>query len=132
MPCGEAPHTPFCPPPSQSPRMAVLELLHPRQHGQVLLTTQLPVVATRVPRVERVEPDHVEGLGTEKPPSVLQAGLGWAGRLVWPRPLPTSGGRENLLNFIIWYMYSVGEEVSPPGAQRHGPHHRLTIPAAIL
>lgn len=57
--------TPTAPPSAPVPQgMAVLELLHPGQHGQVLLTAQMPVVAPRVPWVEGVESDHVESLGT--------------------------------------------------------------------
>lgn len=75
--------------------MAVLELLHPRQHGQVLLTTQLPVVATRVPRVEGVESDHVEGLGTEEATQRAPGwtGLGWTFSLAPAPCLPPGGGR---------------------------------------
>lgn len=63
MPCVEAPASPgpLCPEPFT--RMAILEFLHPGQHGQVLLAAQLLVVAARVPWVEGVESDHVEGLG---------------------------------------------------------------------
>ena len=84
------PPSPHPPVPSTQPcaAMAVLELLHPGKHGQVLLTAQLPVVATRVPRVEGVESDHVEGLraeGSHTQPGRArlaersQAKLGWAG-----------------------------------------------------
>lgn len=53
---------PSGPRPSPPTGEAVLELLHPGQHVQVPLAAQLPVVASRVPRVERVKPNHVEGL----------------------------------------------------------------------
>lgn len=53
-----------CPHPS---RGYVLELLHPGQHIQVLLAAQLSVVTTRVPRIEGVESDHVEGLWMPHP-----------------------------------------------------------------
>ena len=111
---------PLLPPLPVSTGLAVLELLHPRQHGQVLCTAQLPVVAPGVPRVEGVEPDHVEGLGTER--GHTQRGPGWAGLSVWPLPPnSTSAGRENLLNFIIWCMYSVRERASPPGPRGAAP-----------
>lgn len=127
----KSPLYPSTPSPSQSPRgMAALELLHPGQHGQVLLAAQLPVITSRVPRVEGVEPDHVEGLGTGgSHAGHAQATAGPGGPACWcgPPTPPTSGGRENLLNFITWYMYSAGERVSPPGAQRDGPHHRPAL-----
>lgn len=59
----------------------LLELLHPRQHIQVPLTAQLPVVTARVPWVEGVESDHIEGLQTT---SVAQAGQP-SGQLSWVR-----------------------------------------------
>lgn len=70
---------PRVPSPASPPTgTSILELLHPGQHGQVLLVAQLLVVAARMPRVEGVEPHDVEGLGQEEPHPTLQAGLGWA------------------------------------------------------
>lgn len=110
--------------------MAALELLHPGQHGQVLLAAQLPVVTSRVPRIEGVEPDHVEGLGTggsHAGHAQGTAGLGGLDRWSGLPTAPTFRGRENLLNFITWYMYSAGERVSLPGTQRDGPHRRPAL-----
>lgn len=111
-----------------------LELLHPGQHIQVLLAAQLPVVTAGVPRIEGVESDHVEGLG--KPHvacSALSDELDWTWLLIGSLPPPTSEGRENLLNFIIWYRYSTVEGGRyKPGAQTGSPrHHPCTVPSPV-
>lgn len=120
--------------------VAVLELLHPGQHGQVLLVAQLLVVTELVPRVEGVEPDDVEGLQVARPQAPGRGRR--AGRveqgltLAQSPPPPTSGGRANLLNFIIRYMYSVGEGGSPPlgghpeGQPQSGPRRPPNQPAS--
>lgn len=50
----------------------LLELLHPGQHAEVLVVAKFQVVASRMPRVERVEPYHVQGFIRECRPVVLE------------------------------------------------------------
>lgn len=74
-------------PQAPSAGRAVLELLYPGQHGQVLLAAQLLVVAARVPGVEGVEPDHVESLWASHTQQLSQGcGTGPGGRGQAARP----------------------------------------------
>lgn len=42
-------------------KKSLLELANPIIHVPVFFISQMPIVASRMPRIERMEPDHVEG-----------------------------------------------------------------------
>lgn len=63
------------------------------------------------------ERSHAQRAPGEGQGGVVEGGRGGRAGQTGPSPPPTSWGRENLLNFIIWYMYSAGDRVSRLGSQ---------------